>query len=69
MEDIINDDKYTSPRIAFLAKTSQFVIVTERKLLLEPLNIKDALFYLFVAYYVYNLEYPPAVKNIQDFYC
>jgi hypothetical protein len=68
IEDIINDDGSTSPRIGFLAKTNQYVIITEKKLLLEPSCIKDALFFLFASYYVYNLEYPQPVKNVLHFF-
>ena len=62
--------KRTQPRnVAFTGESdTQYLLVCEEKVLCKMLSLKDALFTTFAAYYCFNLEYPPIIKNIFYFF-
>lgn len=55
-----------SPRIAMFKNDAraQYFIVCEQFTLCELSNLKTALFYMFSAYYIFNLEYPKPAQNV-----
>lgn len=55
-----------SPRIAVFKNDtkSQYFILCERFTLCEVSSLKLALFYVFSAYYVFNLEYPKPAQTV-----
>ena len=56
-----------SPRIAEfknIAVLSKFYIVCEQFTLCEAPSLQSALFYMFSAYYIFNLEYPKQASNV-----
>ena len=59
-----------SPRIAaFVSEESvQFFILCEQKVLCKAPSLQVALFLMFSAYYVFNLEYPKQVRNVLFFF-
>ena len=53
--------KRNSPRIGAFKSSSQYFIYCA---VCELPNIRSALFYLFCAYYVFDLEYPKQAQNV-----
>ena len=62
--------KRTQPSIVAFTWESdtQYLLVCEEKVLCKMLSLKDTLFTTFAAYYCFNLEYPPIIKNIFYFF-
>ena len=57
------------PRIAAVIEeeTTQFFIMCEQKIVCKVDCLQNALFLVFSAYYVFNLEYPNNAKSILYF--
>ena len=72
MDTILKED-YPSPRmvvVSSMART-QFFVTAKGDVLGEYPSFQDMFFFMFAAYYIFHLKYPPRVKNIfyfmQDF--
>ena len=68
MADALGGER-PSPRIAaFLTdQKRQYFVVSEKKVLCEVPALQDALFYVFAAYYVFNLAYPKDCEKLLFF--
>lgn len=59
-----------SPRIVHLSGEDrhQYFVVMEHKVLCEVSTLQSALFFMFCAYYVFNLEYPKKAIGMLYFF-
>ena len=61
--------KITQPRIVALKgeENTQYFISCECHVLCKVSSLKLAIFTAFSSYYIFNLKYPPSVKNLLCF--